>query len=65
MNEITTLIYDLFCQELNSTEIAQFLLQDSDFEGVDPLSIIQYIEETLQNLKEEWEADMVDNEYYI
>jgi hypothetical protein len=48
----------MYSDGLGIYEIAEVLLSDSDFEGVDPLQVINYVEDTLEVLREEWEADM-------
>ena len=58
MNELKQLIYIMYSDGLGIYEIAEVLLSDSDFEGVDPLQVINYVEDTLEVLREEWEADM-------
>ena len=58
MNELKGLIYNLFADGLDASGITQFLMKDSDFDGVDASDIFFYVEDTLNVLREEWEADM-------
>jgi hypothetical protein len=58
MNELKGLIYNLFADGLDASGITQFLMKDPDFDGVDASDIFFYVEDTLNVLREEWEADM-------
>jgi hypothetical protein len=58
MNELKELIYDLFIDGMDASEITQFLMNEPDFVNVDSSDIFFYVEDTLITLKEEWEADM-------
>jgi hypothetical protein len=58
MNELKELINDLFIDGLDVSGITQFLMNDPDFAGVEDSSIFFYVEDTLNTLREEWEADM-------
>ena len=58
MNELKELIYDLFIDGMDASEITQFLMNEPDFVNVDFSDIFFYVEDTLITLKEEWEADM-------
>jgi hypothetical protein len=58
MNDLKELIYNLFIDGMDASDITQFLMNDPDFFGVEDSSIFFYVEDTLNELREEWEADM-------
>jgi hypothetical protein len=64
MQTLTEIIYDLYADGHSTEAITAALLQDPELSTVDPVSVHTVVTEILTYLHQEWEADMVQPEYY-
>jgi hypothetical protein len=64
MQTLTEIIYDLYADGQTPENITATLLQDPEVSSIGPVTVYTIVVETLDYLRQEWEADMVQPEYY-